>query len=77
MLRIENYIMIGKDDMPDEMKEKKSFTIIIDENTFRIAHFDFGEEFCKDIFEEQIKKEIIKRIDEVLESSEYIEELKR
>jgi len=74
MLRIDNYILIGKDDMPDELREKQSFTIMIDENMFRTA-YSFGEECCKDMFGEKIKREIIKRVNEALENSEYIRDL--
>ena len=73
MLRIDTYIIIGKDNMPNELREKQSFTILIDKNMFRMAYF--GEEFCKDMFKEKIKIDISKRIDEVLENSEYIRDL--
>lgn len=75
MLKIDTYILIGKDDMPDELREKKSFTILVDENMFKMAYF--GEEFCKDTFGEKIKREIIKRFDEAFETSDYIRDLMR
>ena len=76
MLKIDTYIIIGKDDMPDELRENKSFTILIDENMFKMTYF--GEEFFgKNMFKEKIKKDISKRVNEVLENSEYIRDLMR
>lgn len=77
MLKIDNYIMIGKDDMPEELREKKSFTILIDENMIKIAQKSDVWGFIDEDLYEKIKAELNRKPDEIFENSEYIEELKR
>ena len=74
-LRIDTYILIGDDTMPDILKEKQSFTILISEDMIKKALTD--ELLYEDFYNEEIKPLFVSKLNEIFKNSEYIKEARK